>query len=832
MVAARRMLLCLAVAVGLCGVGGVALPPPGTFNAAPNLGQWLWQQQVELNTSTLWVPYMYSAAQQYWPYWLGRTPSQMVAGVAQPASMSIPALLRDVFPSQLSSALQLMTASAGGGANVPPFAGTSSQTRPQGLWIECWPTEDPNTGRVTWSFARFALSSASVTSTPPSSQLDWQFFNVTFPAVGNTQNFNLPSVLTIVVPQMVNTWDDSNVSAIFQSFTQLTDLYADPLYANCVFAVEPNATYTGGGVHIAWPRAIETPSERQVQLDYYSNASVWPVGKRPVCYMIDQPAAYDNIPVSFQVYVGLTWSANAPTVAVDSARGLQFWVPAAGLPSAVTNGSSGSSFIVAPIRWVEPGDALPPSPFPVVVDAPSSPSSPSGSPNGGKEVSQTSFVASLLGVLVPWPTVPTPYVPGQPGAVNTTAAIDAFYFGAWKDDVQQFSAYQGRGFTFPISNVTKYGVMHKNAADPLSQLPIVAAWLTEKYRTFGVPPSNIWNQTFTYRGATHANVIVQFPGRNASLPPLVFMDHYDTAYDEDVFANTNDTVRTAAPGADDNGSAMATLLRAGALLAKLVGGQAPFGSSAVPLRRTVWLVHITGEEYPSDDLGCRHFLTAVLKGANLPPWATPGMPIAGVLLMDMIAWRRNETDLVFQINSGVDAASRLFAKYAVETVALLQSRGHLTVPLAAMFRSRYDPYSYLFNTDGDTIQNAGFPVLLFNEHINWYQNFGRPCYHQSCDTFDQLSLPYAASTVMVCIETLFQTSEHFDEQNVDYAGRTDAGSTLWPLWLWVVVCVAGLAAVLLVAAGTCGLRLRRKRSDVSGVLPADVFGEEALVGPG
>jgi hypothetical protein len=85
----------------------------------------------------------------------------------------------------------------------------------------------------------------------------------------------------------------------------------------------------------------------------------------------------------------------------------------------------------------------------------------------------------------------------------------------------------------------------------------------------------------SYLGISDFVLIAVIPGTNKSLSPILLCDHYDTAYEEDTFEKTGERVST--PGADDNDSASATLL----LTAKLIPRN---------LSRTIWLVHLTGEE--------------------------------------------------------------------------------------------------------------------------------------------------------------------------------------------------------------------------------------------
>src|SRR5215813_2028280 len=84
-------------------------------------------------------------------------------------------------------------------------------------------------------------------------------------------------------------------------------------------------------------------------------------------------------------------------------------------------------------------------------------------------------------------------------------------------------------------------------------------------------------------------------------------DHYDTAYMADHYepASGGTGARLAAAGADDNHSATAALLLAAPILLEL--------SKAGRLGCDVWLVHLTGEEFPSDCLGARNLCQALVE---------------------------------------------------------------------------------------------------------------------------------------------------------------------------------------------------------------------------
>ena len=270
-------------------------------------------------------------------------------------------------------------------------------------------------------------------------------------------------------------------------------------------------------------------------------------------------------------------------------------------------------------------------------------------------------------------------------------------------------------FVDNIGKLTNFS--HKNSGDFENQLEEVRAFLKDTYKNLGLETFSI--NASTYLGIEDYVVVAVIPGSDPTLLPLLLCDHYDTAYAEDTFSKTGERVST--PGADDNGSATSTLLLGAAMLRNKA------------LRRTIWLVHLTGEEFPGDDVGARAVVTFLLSKA---------IDVYGIIVLDMLSWRKSDTDRIVQINSGKNvnslALSSCFLK-GIET------------PLVPTFRGRWDEKSYLFNTDAVVFDENGFDVLLINEHINIYENFDRPYYHQSSDTVQHLDPTYGAAVAKLVI---------------------------------------------------------------------------------
>jgi hypothetical protein len=254
-------------------------------------------------------------------------------------------------------------------------------------------------------------------------------------------------------------------------------------------------------------------------------------------------------------------------------------------------------------------------------------------------------------------------------------------------------------------------------------------------------------------------------------------DHYDTAYMHDLYhpEEGGRGARVAACGADDNHSATAALLLAAPLFLQL--------SRAGRLGCDVWLVHLTGEEFPSDCLGARHLCRALVE-RTLRVVEPDGrehdlsaVRVSGVYVSDMIAHNNEHNRYLFQISPGEGAASARLARHAHEANeawnALARagnaepprrgadpyrrSADPQVVPDLAPFaelhgdvRPPWEPRSTLYNTDGQIFSDVGVPVVLFMEDYN----IDRRGYHDSHDTMANIDLDYGAALAAIVIESV------------------------------------------------------------------------------
>jgi hypothetical protein len=272
------------------------------------------------------------------------------------------------------------------------------------------------------------------------------------------------------------------------------------------------------------------------------------------------------------------------------------------------------------------------------------------------------------------------------------------------------------------------------------------------------------------------NILIIIPGKNRKQAVLLG-DHYDTAFMEDIYEKDRggSGARLAANGADDNYSATATLLQAAPVFLKL--------SKEGKLERDIWLIHLTGEEFPSDCMGARNFCKTLIEGNMiLKVGDQHGLDlsdteIVGVYVMDMIGHNRDNDQDIFQISPGKCTASLFLAWQAhianmiwnagthiwnSETERLKKTRGkrisglqeipetakHL--PLKGEVRTHYNPNSSIFNTDGQIFSDTGVPVVLFMENYD----INRSGYHDSRDTLENIDLDYGAAFAAIAIETV------------------------------------------------------------------------------
>jgi hypothetical protein len=276
--------------------------------------------------------------------------------------------------------------------------------------------------------------------------------------------------------------------------------------------------------------------------------------------------------------------------------------------------------------------------------------------------------------------------------------------------------------------------------------------------------------------AYERNILVIIPGKNRK-QAVVFGDHYDTAYMEDIYEKERggSGARLSAKGADDNYSASSTLLQSAAIFLKL--------SREGRLERDIWLIHLTGEEFPSDCMGARNFCqklvekNLIMKIDSDNNIDLSGTEIIGLYVMDMIGHNRDNDQDIFQISPGKSVASLHLAWQAHLSNMIWNAGTHSwngkpdrlgaergkrisgqeEIPgiakhlqLKGEVRTQYNPRSSIFNTDGQIFSDTGVPVVLFMENYD----INRTGYHDTKDTLENIDLDYGSAFAAIAIETV------------------------------------------------------------------------------
>jgi Zn-dependent M28 family amino/carboxypeptidase len=272
------------------------------------------------------------------------------------------------------------------------------------------------------------------------------------------------------------------------------------------------------------------------------------------------------------------------------------------------------------------------------------------------------------------------------------------------------------------------------------------------------------------------DIVMVIPGRNRK-EAVIMADHYDTAYMENVYDGRNGKkgARLAAAGADDNHSATAALMLGAPVFLAL--------ARAGKLDCDIWLVHLTGEEFPSDCMGARWLAQQAVQGSlhlharDETEHDLSSTRIRGVYVLDMIAHNNDRARNIFQITPGVGKESLWLAQQAHQAAEAWnagaerwnrsparrnagpgrRSANGKTLPRVAKYPTLFDevrlpidPRSTLYNTDGQIFSDAGIPVVLFMENYD----INRQGYHDTHDTMENIDLDYGAAVAAIAIESV------------------------------------------------------------------------------
>ncbi len=262
-------------------------------------------------------------------------------------------------------------------------------------------------------------------------------------------------------------------------------------------------------------------------------------------------------------------------------------------------------------------------------------------------VTQTSLVTELpVQSVQPQPVIPSDPIPtGNPEPsplpeVQTVSAIDFFRnnitperYAAWIRKLSGVEPVQIGGQEYTIETRYSYAMFtgQENAKATEFLLETLRQW---------VPESQITLEPYTYTDATSANtwfnIIVTFPGETLPDEQILFSAHYDSC----VVFEGNPMVY--APGANDNGTGVATILEAVRIF------------SQIKFDRTVKVIFFSGEEN-------------FQQGSKAYVEKHAGENIIGLINMDMYGTDK-DNDRCFELYVGELESSRKLADSFIQTI--------------------------------------------------------------------------------------------------------------------------------------------------------------------
>jgi hypothetical protein len=230
----------------------------------------------------------------------------------------------------------------------------------------------------------------------------------------------------------------------------------------------------------------------------------------------------------------------------------------------------------------------------------------------------------------------------------------------------------------------------------------------------------IEEDAYLFNDATWKNLIITIPGSNSSAPEVIFSAHLDST-------NSQADPNNLAPGAEDNGSGIATGLEAARLLRNY------------NFEHTIHIIFFSGEEQ-----GLRGSEAYVVEHAT--------DNILAVLNMDMFGYDA-DNDRCLELHVGNLPASGDIAQ------CFMQSAAAYNLGLS---------YDYLTNdattsSDHSSFWNATPPapaIEVLENHFNQNKPSGcnnsdaNPYYHRSSDTMGKLNLPVAYDIAQAGLLTL------------------------------------------------------------------------------
>ncbi|MSP13103.1 MAG: Zn-dependent exopeptidase M28 [Chloroflexi bacterium] len=247
-------------------------------------------------------------------------------------------------------------------------------------------------------------------------------------------------------------------------------------------------------------------------------------------------------------------------------------------------------------------------------------------------------------------------------------------------------------------------------------LRLAAQYIGQRFASFGLGVN--YDMYGSPEQGYITNVIGTLPGVGPnSTEILIISAHYDSIANRTPGGWNSDI--QSAPGADDDGSGVATVIEAARIL------------SSYSFSRTIRFIAFSGEEQGL--LGSLWYAAAQQSlGAN----------IVGVLQLDMVAWDSNN-DGVMEVDANLTAASQQLAQSFSDSRQIYGESGISTRIYYGTGRGTSDHKSFW---------QQGYPAVLISEDSSNDFNIGH--YHTTGDLLETLNLPYMTRIARVTAGTL------------------------------------------------------------------------------
>ena len=324
------------------------------------------------------------------------------------------------------------------------------------------------------------------------------------------------------------------------------------------------------------------------------------------------------------------------------------------------------------------------------------------------------------------------FLPPPPAALPASTLSQAAAFDLNVEEVQLMSHIQG---------------LSEPAASP-SQKAVARQYITQQLTQYGLTPIQ---QTYGSASSGGTNIVAEIAGADANAGSIVLGAHYDTEPDS--------------PGADDNGSGVATLLEAARIFTRQAADSQAADARFSTLPRTLKLVFFDQEERQPDGSGLLGSIAFTANDAN-----TDG--VRGAVILDMIGY-------ACRVPGCQTYPTQLPLSDVPDTgdfLAVLGLQNHIDL-IGAFMLSGQTNWPVVVTLPIPEPVLRLFPDLLRSDHAPFWEkdipavfvtdtaNFRNPHYHTPQDTADTLDVSFFRGSAQHVVNAIAALLSQADASN-------------------------------------------------------------------